>query len=65
MGSYGAGWLGQYTKSGYYTIRLDSVNLNNHINNHGYTFANVVRSTTAHEFGQRSSWVTTAISPQS
>lgn len=51
VGSYGLGWLGQYSKSSYYTIRLDSVNLNNHINNNGYTFGNVVRSTTAHEFG--------------
>lgn len=54
VGSYGATWLGLYTPLlvGYqYRIRLDSVNLNSHINANGYSFSNVVRSTTGHEFG--------------
>jgi hypothetical protein len=54
VGSYGLGWLGLYSPliTGYqYEIRLDHVNLNSHINANGFTFANVVKSTTAHEFG--------------
>lgn len=54
VGSYGKGYLGQYSPGviGYqFTIRLDSTNLNAHIQAKGYTFANVVKSTTAHEFG--------------
>jgi hypothetical protein len=54
VGSYGATWLGFYTPlitGRQYDIRLDSTNLNRHINANGYTFSNVVRSTTAHEFG--------------
>jgi hypothetical protein len=54
VGSYGATWFGLYTPlitGSQYEIRLDSTNLNNHINANGYTFANVVKSTTAHEFG--------------
>lgn len=54
VGSYGLSWLGLYSPlvTGYqYRIRLDSANLNNHIGSNGYSFANVVKSTTAHEFG--------------
>lgn len=54
VGSYGLGWFGLYSPlvTGYqYRIRLDSTNLNSHIKAKGYTFANVVKSTTAHEFG--------------
>ncbi|GAB4086318.1 hypothetical protein GCM10028784_29480 [Myceligenerans cantabricum] len=54
VGSYGGSWLGLYnpTVTGYqFDIRLDSANLNSHINANGYAFSNVVRSTTAHEFG--------------
>ncbi|MEV0954203.1 hypothetical protein [Promicromonospora sp. NPDC050249] len=54
VGSYGDTWLGFYRPlitGSQYDIRLDSVNLNAHINANGYTFSNVVRSTTAHEFG--------------
>ena len=32
-------------------IRLDSTNLNAHIKQKGYTWGNVVKSTTAHEYG--------------
>ncbi len=52
--SYGDTWFGLYSPlitGSQYRIRLDSANLNNHISANGYTFANVVRSTTAHEFG--------------
>ncbi|WP_147794724.1 hypothetical protein [Cellulomonas sp. Y8] len=54
VGSYGDTWLGLYSPlitGSQYRIRLDSANLNSHINANGYAFANVVRSTTAHEFG--------------
>jgi predicted Zn-dependent protease len=53
-GSYGQDWLGQYnpqTVGVQYQISLDSANLAAHIKRYGYTFANVVQSTTAHEFG--------------
>lgn len=54
VGSYGASWFGLYTplSSGVrYRIPLDSGNINGHVQVNGYTFANVVRSVTAHEFG--------------
>jgi hypothetical protein len=54
VGDYGAAWLGLYTPTWpglSYKIQLDHKNLNGHISSNGYTFANVVRSTTAHEFG--------------
>lgn len=54
VGSYGSDWFGYYnpiTQGTSFRIRLDSTNLNAHINQTGYTWGNVVKSTTAHEYG--------------
>jgi hypothetical protein len=54
VGSYPGTFLGHHsgqTAGTHYSILLDSPRLNAHINSNGYAFANVVKSTTAHEFG--------------
>ena len=54
VGIYGQGWLGLYTPvivGSRYQINLDSSEINSHVKAMGYTFANVVTSTTAHEYG--------------
>lgn len=53
-GSYGGSWLGLYTPltSGIrFRMRLDSTNIDSHVQAHGYVFSNVARSVVAHEFG--------------
>ena len=54
LAAYGDTWLGLYTsriKGTQYTVQLNSKNLNVHYQSNGYSFANVVKSTTAHQFG--------------
>lgn len=54
VGSYGADWFGLYTPivtGSQYTIQIDGKNLEDFIEAEGYPFTNVVKSTTAHEFG--------------
>lgn len=53
VSAYGDDWLGLYSRNllGVSTIKLDSTNISNHVYLKQYVFANVVRSTTAHEFG--------------